>query len=75
LKVTAFHPGKIEAQKNCGFLTRSGINSLWPTGIGNGFVRSYFIEQSGSFSSKALWYSGMDDLFLKRVLSECIRDR
>jgi hypothetical protein len=33
------------------------------------------IEPSGSFSSKSLSLSGMDDLFLKRVLFEWLRDR
>jgi len=32
-------------------------------------------EPSGSFSSKSLSLSGMDDLFLKRVLFEWLRDR
>jgi len=32
------------------------------------------LEGSGSFYYRALSVSGMDDLFLKRVLFECIRD-
>ena len=41
----------------------------------NDFGNVYLFEGSGSFSTKSLNISGMDDLFLKWVLFEWLRDR